>query len=298
MATNNRLYWILFSACASVAFSFIAPFAIYAEAEGLSPAYAVFYRYILIVLVATPFMLIFARKKFKFTPFQFKLLLLQSGAMAVLNVAYMMSFTFIPLSLAVIIFFTSPIITLMVVPFVFGGKLSPIKVAIFFIAFLGLVLVVGPEFTNLNPIGISLAVIAAITSVIQLLCMSKLVKEVNPLALLYSVHVIAMVITFFMLITLVYSQYLPPPTALTLPMIYNFAGIVTCYVLGYGIFTIVAKHLEPATISFVANVEPILTVSLAIWLFNETLFGIQAVGATIVIGALVTGSLIKEKPTT
>lgn len=283
------------SLTASTIFSFIAPFAIMAEQAGLSPAYAVFYRYVILVVIATPFMLIFARHHFKFSRQQFWLLILQSCATAILNISYMMSFTFIPLSLAVIIFFTSPIITLMVVPFVFGGRLSPIKVFVFFIAFLGLVLVVGPQFSNLNPLGISLAFLAAITSVIQLLCMSKLVKEINPMALLYSVHFNALFITFFLISALVYTGNLPMPVAFNATSLFNFIGIVICYSAGYAIFTVVAKNLEPATISFAANIEPIATIALAIWLFNETLSQVQFIGVVVVIGALFAGSLIREK---
>lgn len=295
MANSNKLLWVLMSLSASIIFSLIAPFAIYAEGEGLTPPFAVLYRYVIIVVISTPLILIFARKYFKFSRKQFLLLILQSCATTILNLSYMASFTFIPLSLAVIIFFTAPIITLMVVPFVFGGRLSPIKVAIFFIAFLGLVMVVGPQFNNLNPIGITLAFIAAITSVVQLLCMVKLVREINPVALLYSVHLIAMVLTFTIMSSLVLSGNIAPPVAFNVNMAMFFAGIVGCYVMGYAIFTLVARNLEPATISFVSNIEPIVTIGLAIYLFNETLSSVQAIGAVVVISALIAGSLLREK---
>ncbi|MGL1920603.1 MAG: DMT family transporter [Hyphomicrobiales bacterium] len=295
MTTSNKPFWILMSLTASTVFSFIAPFAIMAEEAGLSPAYAVLYRYIILVAIATPFIFIFARQHFNFSRKHFWLLILQSCATAILNVSYMMSFTFIPLSLAVIIFFTSPIITLMVVPFIFGGRPTLPKIIIFIIAFLGLIMVVGPQFNNLNPIGITLAFIAAITSVIQLICMSILVKEISPAALLYSVHFNAMLITAAIIGALVYYNQLPMPAAFNTTSLINFAGIVLCYVTGYSIFTIVAKNLEPATISFAANIEPIVTIALAIWLFNETLSGVQAIGVVVVIGALIIGSLLKEK---
>lgn len=295
MTSSSKSSWVLLSVTASFCFALIAPFAIYAEGEGLLPPYAVLYRYVIIVAIATPFIIIFARQKFKFTRQQFWLLILQSCCTAILNLSYMAAFTFIPLSLAVIIFFTFPIMTLMVVPFVFGGRLSRAKIVIFFIAFMGLVLVVGPQFSNLNPIGIGLALTAAVASVIQLLCMSKLVKEISPFAMLYSVHVIAMFITFAIMASLVYTDNIAAPVPFNVNMGLYFAGVVVCYSLGYAIFTQVAKNLEPATISFVANIEPIVTVALAIWLFHETLSTVQAIGAIVVISALVAGSLYKEK---
>lgn len=295
MPQMNRQYWVLASLTASTIFSLLAPFAIMGEKAGLSPAYAVFYRYILITIVALPYVLIFARHHFKFSRRHFWLLILQSVATTTLNISYMMSFTFIPLSLAVIIFFTYPIITLMVAPLVFGGRLSLVKVMVFLVAFVGLILVVGPQINNLNPMGIFLAIVAAISSVIVLLCMSKLVKEINPAALLYGVNFNATILTGFIIWALVSFGYLPSPVAFNSAMTLNFIGIVVCYILGYGIFAIVAKNLDAPTISFAANIEPIVTIALAILLFNETLSTIQAIGVIVVIGALLAGSLLKQK---
>ncbi|MCJ8324032.1 MAG: DMT family transporter [Rhizobiales bacterium] len=295
MQNTSKSVWVLVALAASAMFAVVAPFTVIAEQAGLLPAYAVFYRYVIIMLITTPFILLFARSYFNFNRHQFWLVMLQACAAATLSLTYMASFSFIPLSLAVIIFFTAPIITLMVVPFVFGHRLSPAKMAIFFVAFLGLIFVVGPEFSNLNGLGISLAFIAAICGVIQLLCMSKLVKEISSIALIYSVHLMAMFISFFVLVTLIYTGNIAPPVALNVDMSVNLVGIVGFYMLAYVLLTMVAKYLQPATISFVSNVEPIITVALAIWLFNESFSNIQAFGVVIVLTALVAGSLYKEK---
>lgn len=295
MQNTNKSIWVLIALAASTMFAIVAPFTINAEQAGLLPAYAVVYRYVIIILITTPFILLFARHYFKFNRQQFWLVILQSCAAATLSLTYMASFSFIPLSLAVIIFFTAPIITLMVVPFVFGHQLSATKVAIFFVAFIGLVFVVGPEFSNLNGLGITLAFVAAICGVVQLLCMSKLVKEISSIALIYSVHLVAMFISFFVLATLIYTGNIAPPVAFNINMSTNLVGIVAFYMLAYILLTMVAKYLQPATIGFVSNVEPIITVALAIWLFNETFSDIQAFGVAIVLSALVAGSLIKDK---
>lgn len=295
MPSSNKLFWIFLSLITFSTFALIAPFAIVGESHGLLPPYAVLYRYFLLVSLATPFILLYARQHFNFTRQQFWLIILQSCSTAILNLSYMASLSFIPLSLTVIIFYTSPIITLMVAPLVFGGRLNPIKMVIFFIAFIGLIMVVGPQFSNLNPIGISLALIAAVTSVIQLLCMSKLVKETNPVTLIYSVHFIAMFITFGIMLTLIGTGNIAPPVAFNSGMAFNFIGVVICYAAGYGLFTLVSKKLEPTTINFTANIEPIITIALAILLFNESLSNIQIIGVSIVIGALIAGSLLKER---
>ncbi|MCJ8324031.1 MAG: DMT family transporter [Rhizobiales bacterium] len=294
MQNSNQLFWILIGLCAATMFALISPFSIYTEQAGLLPVYSVFYRYIVIIIVATPIMLLFFRQYFKFNRQQYWLIILYACANAVLSITYLASFSFIPLSLAVIIFFTQPLITLMVVPFIFGDRLTTAKIIVFLMAFIGLIFVVGPEFSNLNGIGILLALIAAITAVIQLLCLSKLVKELNPVVLLYSGHFIAMFITVFIIVTLVYTGNLPPPVAITKAIIWPFAGLLGCYILAQTLFINVAKRLKPATISFISNIEPIVTVALAIWLFNESLSNVQAIGVVIVLTSLMIGSMFKE----
>lgn len=295
MASSNKLTWVLLSLTASTSFALIAPFAVLAEQAGLLPGYAVLYRYILLVAIATPLVLLFVRQHFKFSRLQFWLLILQSCSTAILNISYMAALSFIPVSLAVIIFFISPLLTLMVAPLVFGGRLSPIRVVIFFAAFIGLIMVVGPQFSNLDPIGITLALIAAITSVTQLLCMSKLVKEVSPVALLYSVHTIAMFITFVIIGVAIYSGNMAMPVAFNADMSFNFAAIVACYVLGYALFTMVAKNLEPTTISLIANIEPVVTISIAVIVLGEVLETQQVLGVMVVLAALIIGSIYREK---
>ncbi|PCI87071.1 MAG: hypothetical protein COB24_07775 [Hyphomicrobiales bacterium] len=295
MASSNKLTWVLLSLTASTSFALIAPFAVLAEQAGLLPGYAVLYRYILLVAIATPLILLFARHHFKFSRLQFWLLILQSCSTAILNISYMAALSFIPVSLTVIIFFISPLITLMVAPFVFGGRLSPTRAVIFFVAFIGLIMVVGPQFSNLDPIGITLALIAAVTSVSQLLCMSKLAKEISPVALLYSVHTIAMFITFAIIGVAVSTGNMAAPIGLNLDMSFNFAAIVICYICGYTLFTVVAKNLEPTTISLIANIEPVVTISIAVIVLGEVLETQQIFGVTVVLGALIVGSLYREK---
>ncbi|MBL1421022.1 MAG: DMT family transporter [Alphaproteobacteria bacterium] len=295
MAASSKLTWVLLSLIASTSFALIAPFAVLAEQAGLLPGYAVLYRYILLVAIATPLILSFARHHFKFSRQQFWLLILQSCSTAILNISYMAALSFIPVSLTVIIFFISPLITLMVAPLVFGGRVSPIRAVIFFAAFIGLIMVVGPQFSNLDPIGIILALIAAITSVSQLLCMSKLVKEISPVALLYSVHTIAMFITFVIVGVAVSTGNMAAPVAFNIDMSLNFTGIVICYVFGYTLFTIVAKNLEPTTISLISNIEPVVTISIAIIVLGEVLETQQIFGVIVVLGALIIGSLYREK---
>ncbi len=293
MIKANNLKFILLSLLASSTFAIIAPFSIATEQAGMIPAYTVLYRYMVLILLSTPFIILYARQYFNFSRQHFWLIMLQSLGTCVLNLAYLGAMSYIPLSLAVIIFFIFPLITLLVTPFIFGGQLTLLKIIIFICAFIGLLLVIGPEFSTLNPIGIILALIGACAAVVQLLCMSKLMKELNAAALIYSVHFVAMLFTALILLSFYSVGQLSPPPDITINIALNFSGVVVFYTIAYGLFSYVARHLPPTTISLLANIEPVVTIAIAVLLFSEILQTTQQFGIAIVLVALVAGSLAK-----
>ena len=294
MLQNNKFGLIMLSLLASSCFAIIAPFSVATADAGLIPAYTVLFRYMVLIICATPFIYIYTRKYFKFTRSQFWLIILQGVAGGILNLSYLGALSYIPLSLAVIIFFTFPLITLIVSPFIFGGRLTLYKIVVFICAFLGLLFVVGPELSTLNPIGILLALIGALTAVTQLLCMSKLIKEVKPMALLYSVHVIAMIFTILIISGFYFAGEIDFPPPITFDIGINFMGVVLSYILAFGLFSYVTQYLDPSTISLFSNIEPIVTIAVAILLFSEILQINQVFGISIVLVSLIAGSLAKS----
>ena len=87
------------------------------------------------------------------------------------------------------------------------------------------------------------------------------------------------------------------PVAFNQNMSLNFATTVVCYVLGYALFTVMVKNLEPTTISLIANIEPIVTISITVVVLGEVLKAQQIFGVIVVLGALIIGNLYKEKQT-
>lgn len=294
MQFKANIKFILISMLASSIFATIAPFAVAAQNAGLVPSYSVLYRYFVLVGLATPIVFIYFRDHFNFTKTQLWLVILQGIAGCFLNLAYLGALSYIPLSLAVIIFFTFPIITLLVTPFVFGGQLTWYKLLVFLVAFIGLALVVGPKFTDLDPLGMLLAFLGAVFAVTQLLCMNKLVREVSLPALLYSVHFISMILAIITIGILYSLGYLVAPPALTMDMALGFSGIVIGYIIAYGLFAYVSGVLQPTTISLFSNIEPLITIAIAVLLFSEVLQVEQVVGIAVVLAALVAGSLAKS----
>jgi len=76
---------------------------------------------------------------------------------AAVAIAYVSSVAFIPIGVATIIFYTYPLIILVASPVVDGEPVTPGRLAIFALAFAGLVTAIGPSFTTLNPRGLALA---------------------------------------------------------------------------------------------------------------------------------------------
>ena len=91
----------------------------------------------------------------------------QAFATLVISVAYLASVQFIPMGLAVIIFFTFPVLIMLASPLVEGQFPGFWRIVIAIFALAGLVVAIGPSFGILDIRGIGLATVAALGGVVQ-----------------------------------------------------------------------------------------------------------------------------------
>ena len=86
----------------------------------------------------------------------------QAIATLVISVSYLASVQFIPIGLAVIIFFTFPVLIMLASPVVEGKFPGFWRIIIAIFAFGGLVVAIGPSFSDLDIRGIGLATLASL----------------------------------------------------------------------------------------------------------------------------------------
>ena len=83
------------------------------------------------------------------------------------SVGYLASIQFIPVGLAAIVFFTFPVIILLVAPLAEGHAPGLLRLGVALAAFLGLAIAIGPSFESLDIRGLALAMGASASCVLQ-----------------------------------------------------------------------------------------------------------------------------------
>ena len=92
-------------------------------------------------------------------------MLVLGSSTAILSVTYLASVVFIPVSLAVIIFYTFPILILAITVISGRERAGATRWLIVAGVFTGLILVIGPEFSTLDWRGVALAGISSLCAV-------------------------------------------------------------------------------------------------------------------------------------
>jgi drug/metabolite transporter (DMT)-like permease len=86
---------------------------------------------------------------------------------AVLGLAYLSAVTFIPVGIAVTIFYTFPLLILVASPLLENIRLTYQRLALFLTAFAGIVAAIGPSFQSLDWRGLVLAMAASVAAAAQ-----------------------------------------------------------------------------------------------------------------------------------
>ena len=209
---------------------------------------------------------------------------------AILSVAYLVSVAFIPVSLAVIIFYTFPIIVFAISVVTAQAPVSPVRWLIVAGVFAGLALVIGPEFSALDWRGIGLAGLASLCAVAQFYSAAAATARMNPFAVVFWVHVIALPIVG---VAIFYTGVTAPSDPLIAWGAVAVASLA--YVSGFFFQVFSLMRISPATSSLYFNAEPLVTLAVAALLLGEKLSALQLAGASLVIGGLVASSLIRDR---
>jgi drug/metabolite transporter (DMT)-like permease len=222
--------------------------------------------------------------------------LLQAIATLVISVSYLASVQFIPVGLAVIIFFTFPVLIVFSSVLVEGRKPDWFLMICVVLAFAGLALALGPSFTGLDWRGLALASAAALGAVVQSFSGRTLAGKVSPLVFGGLVH--GSIAPFTLAIALVFgggSLQLAGSSHVPLQGIGYLAGLSGAYIIAYFLH-MKALSLAPASIVMpFFNLEPMVSTGLAALLFGERMSLAQYGGGVMVLVALVAVGFIKRQ---
>lgn len=205
---------------------------------------------------------------------------------SVAMIFYMLSVESISVSLAVLILYAYPMLVLIYAMFRKQLKPSIQLLSIFSLAFIGLYLALSSGEIKLSVMGLVFASLASIGAATTFIKGATVAPLLNPLLMTFWVSLIGLVI----IIPIAYSQFSLPNSntgliALSTATVFYMIAIL-CQ------FQALAR-LPAAAAAFILNLEPVVSILLAVFVLNEYLNGLQWLGIALVISVLLLSIRIK-----
>lgn len=224
---------------------------------------------------------------------------IQAIATLVISVGYLAAGQFIPVGLAVIIFFSFPMVILLASPLIEGRRPGLLRIAISLFAFAGLAVAVGPSFDGLDWRGILLAAAAAAGAVLQFFSGRAISRHLMPAVFGSLVHLAIWPATLLIALTVGGGALRFLPGGAVAPLGYAFlAGLAGVYTAAYLVQMLSLRFAPASTVAPVFNLEPVVTTGVAALLLGERLAVNQYAGGGMVLAALLASSLVKDRAAT
>lgn len=224
-------------------------------------------------------------------------LLGQTLATLCVSCCYIGSLQYLSVGLSVLIFFTAPVLVVLLAPWVEGRRLARHHFVLSLVAFAGLAVAVGPSFEKMSPLGLGLASLSAIGYAAQSFTGRHLAQEMHPVVFGSLVHIamIPVVVAITVIAgggTVVYASGNVGPLVML-----SGLGLSLAYCAGYFLQMSAVKLAPASTVIPYFNLEPVMTTVLAYVVLKEQLSGLHIVGAALVIGSLLLMNVLDRRVT-
>ena len=284
------IFGVIFALVAGILFGLIGPTTKIAYNSGASVALTIFLRYAVASIIILPFI-----------PYQKNLLeifkknliyfLSISAGSILLTLGLLTSVIFIEVSLTILIFCLYPIYVLLFSIIVDKEKISLTVKILFFVTFLGIVLVIGPSFKVINIIGILLAFLASLGSTSMIIVNQKMsIKGISPIPINIFINVFN---TFFFFVILKIFFSLNFNFDINIYLLILIPSV--CYSFALLSQLIAIPKIGQSYTALFLYLEPVVGVLGAVFLLKENLETYQMIGASIVIISLLSASFISSR---
>jgi drug/metabolite transporter (DMT)-like permease len=209
-----------------------------------------------------------------------------------MGVGYLGATQYIPVSLAVLLFYTAPFFVAAISRFTENEAITTIRLIAIIIAFSGLVLALEIQsVATINWHGVAFGFMAAFGCATLINVSSLSMRTADPQAV--NIHCLAAGSVLFVIFLLFSGG---PATSITLPGWIKVGIASLALAIAYGSFFAGLEIIGSVKTAMLMNMEPILTIILAAIFLDERLSTIQLVGAGFVIVGivLITGDSRKE----
>ena len=284
------IFGVIFALVAGILFGLIGPTTKIAYNAGASVGLAIFLRYAVASIIILPFVpyqknLISNYKK------NFRYFLSIAVGSIFLTLGLLTSVIFIEVSLTILIFCLYPIYVLLYSIIIDKEKILLTVKILFFITFLGIVMVLGPSFKLINLVGILLAIVASLGATSMIIINQKMSsKGISPIPINIFINMFN-VIFFFIVLKIFFSLDFDFPINIFLLILIPSI----CYSFALLSQLIAIPKIGQSYTALFLYLEPVVGVLGAVFLLKENLQIYQIVGAVIVIISLLSASYITSK---
>jgi drug/metabolite transporter (DMT)-like permease len=261
-------------------FSLITTFSRFAYDAGANPLTVVEARTAAFVLVIGAYQII-ARRSLALPRRVMIATFPMSVGIMVMSIGYLASVYFIKVSLAVVLFYSFPLVVGLLAVVSGRERIALPKALALLVAFGGLVMAIGLENESLDWRGVALVMLGALGVAANLTFTGPYFEGVDGLA----VNVWNNFWGAFAL-----GAYLALSGGLALPTTgigwAALGGVMGCYVLGLPLMFGALKYLAPSQVAVMFNLEPVITIFVSVFWRHEVLSALQWFGVLIMLGAL------------
>ena len=209
---------------------------------------------------------------------------------SVAMIFYMLSVESISVSLAVLILYAYPMLVLIYAILQKQLKPSIQLLSIFALAFIGLNLALSGGEIKLSTMGLVFAALASIGAAMTFIKGATVAPLVNPLLMTFWVSLIGLVI----IVPVAFTQFSLPNSSTGLIAL----STATLFYMVAILCQFQALARLPATAAaFILNLEPVVSILLAVFVLHEYLNNLQWVGIALVIAVLLASIRIKPSQT-
>jgi drug/metabolite transporter (DMT)-like permease len=211
-------------------------------------------------------------------------------ATAFVGLCYLSSVSFIPVAVAVVVFYTFPIVIVLLDPLVEGQPLTLALIGIVTLAIAGVALVVGPAFEGLDWRGVALAMGASLAAATQFFAGAR-AKRTSVVAKTFWIHVVVLPTAALVGAS---AGSLASPSALALAPV-AVAATIGGYVVGFVLQFMALGRITAVVAGIVYCAEPVVAALSSTVILDERLSPIQLLGGALVIGAIVLNIVVATR---
>ena len=284
------IFGVIFALVAGILFGLIGPTTKIAYNSGASVALTILLRYAVASIIILPF-IPYQKNLLEIFKKNLKYFLSISAGSILLTLGLLTSVIFIEVSLTILIFCLYPIYVLLFSIIVDKEKISLTVKILFFVTFLGIVLVIGPSFKVINIIGILLAFLASLGSTSMIIVNQKMsIKGISPIPINIFINVFN---TFFFFVILKIFFSLNFNFDINIYLLILIPSV--CYSFALLSQLIAIPKIGQSYTALFLYLEPVVGVLGAVFLLKENLETYQMIGASIVIISLLSASFISSR---